>query len=381
MSRGEKILIAPGALDCNRGDQALVWEAISCVRKASPGSEVAIMADCHDDPEDPQTRQTRKLRVGVLPMLLPNPRRAAGTDKGEIIDSGWSLVKMMIRAVRDIQQMGLLLLWPGNRRLARWLLGKDRYTTYSFVRDCRAVVVKGGGYIYAYRGLRWNYFIVFGLYPLMFAQRCGVKVVVLPNSFGPFRTRWSRWLARRTLGRCTVLTAREPKSQDLLESLVEGKSQLFPDMAFGLAPADAEWAKAELARWGVSVGEGEYVGVTMRPWRFPNARDPKLMYTRYVQAFARLLEHLVSSGYKPLLFAHVIGPHAHEDDRIALNDVVKVTSAAERVVLEPIPITDFRGSARAEARGSPSQQPGRGYEHAEARGSPGFRDVLLVYGD
>jgi colanic acid/amylovoran biosynthesis protein len=331
MMQRKKFLIGPAALDCNRGDQALLWQAIDVVRQASPGCEVAVMADVYDEPEDSQTRQTRKLGLRIMAMLLPNPRRSATPGKQEVIDSGWSLVKMKFRAVLDLVQMLVLLVLPRNRRLARLLLGKDRYQTYQYLRDCNALVIKGGGYIYAYHGLRWVYYIWFGLFPLMLAQRCGVSVVVMPNSLGPFDSRWGRFLARRVLGRCKVLTIRESESFNFFNTILPGKAKLYPDMAFGLTPEDPDWAKAQLVHHNVPLFKKKCVGITMRPWRFPNARKPQENYRNYIQAFAKFIEYLLVHGYVPVLYAHVIGPHSHEDDRIALRDTLEVISAADRV--------------------------------------------------
>jgi colanic acid/amylovoran biosynthesis protein len=332
MSSRKKFLIGPAALDCNRGDQALVWEAINIICQASPDCEIAIMSHIYDDPEDMQSRQMRKLGIDVLPSLLPNPRRASTKGKREVIDSGWSLVKMEIRAILDFIQMQSLLIFWRSHKLVKFLLGEDRYKTYEFLQDCDAMVIKGGGYIYAYRGLRWAYYIWFGLFPLMLAQKFGVKVIILPNSFGPFDTRWGRWLARRVLSRCEVVTARESKSFEVLNAVVPGKVKLFPDMGFNLEPADSEWAKRELISHGVPLGKKPCVGITMRPWRFPNAEDPQARYRNYIRAFTELCEYLLKKGYAPVLYAHVIGPHAHENDRIALKDVLKEISQAGQVV-------------------------------------------------
>jgi len=181
-----KVLVAPGALDCNRGDQALLWEAFDTVRAACPECEIGVMSDGWEDPDDPQTRQTRRLGITVLPMLLPNPRRAILSGKREILDTGFSLWRMRARAVLDFVTMAFLLFAPRVRWWARRLLGKERFRAYEFLRDSAAVVVKGGGFAYAHWGLRWAYYLWFGLFPLHLARRCDVPVLVLPNSFGPF---------------------------------------------------------------------------------------------------------------------------------------------------------------------------------------------------
>ena len=333
MEKKGTFLVGPGAFDCNRGDQALLWLCIDSIRQARPGSTVAVMAEGFDDPDDPQTRQTRQRGLPILPVLLANPRRATSGKDRQIVDTGWSLRKMQLQAIADFFQAVLLLAFPRSRWLARRLMGPERVKTYDYMRSCDALVIKGGGWMYAYPGLRWAYFIWFGLAQLLLAMRRGVDVIILPNSFGPFETRWSRFLARRVLKRCKLVTAREPESLEAMERLLPGKAKLFPDMAFGLESADADWAKAELIRQDVPLGEKPCVGVTMRPWRFPRAKDPTAMYRKYIQAFAALLEHLQAKGFTPILFAHVIGPHAHEDDRIALRDVLEAAGGKAGAVL------------------------------------------------
>lgn len=327
-----KFLVGTAALDCNRGDEALMWTCFEAIRRAWPGARLSVVADVHDDPEDPQTRQTRRLGVGILPVLLPNPRRAAVKGKREIRDTGWSLIRMQLRAILDFLEMLLLLAFPRRRGLARRLLGEDRFGTYEYLSDCEALVIKGGGWMYAYRGLRWAYYIWFGLAPLMMAARLGAKVLILPNSYGPFETRWSRWLTRRALGMIDLVTAREPESFRTIRRIAPGEVHLSADMAFGLEPAGREWARHELRSHGVPFGEKPCVGVTMRPWRFPNSPDPAAAYERYVRAFAELLEYLLEKGCTPVLFAHSIGPHAHEDDRVALRDLMEVSAVADRVI-------------------------------------------------
>lgn len=331
MPDNKKFLICPGALDCNRGDQALAWEAIDLLREVSHNCEIAIMSDSYDDPNDSQSRQTRKRNIAIIPPILFNPRRVASKKKYEVIDSGWSLAKMKLRALADAIQISLLLLLAKNRIWARLLLSKPQYRTYTYLRSCRALVVKGGGYIYSYRGLRWAYYILFGLFPIMLAQRCGIKVIILPNSFGPFETRWSRWLVRLVLGRCELIAAREYKSYDVLNTLIPDKAKLFPDMAFVLKPDKTTWAKKELMGYGIPLGEKKCVGITMRPWRFPNAENPQEKYANYIQTFAKFMEHLLQIGFMPVLFAHTTGPGAHENDTIALKDALHTMFLAEQI--------------------------------------------------
>jgi len=328
-----KIMIAPSSLDCNKGDQALMRQAVEVIRSADDSCELGIMAEGSSGDDNAQVRQTRRLGVKIFSTVLPHPRRVAGEGVREILDSGWSLWKMRFRAVLDFFQSLLLLLFSRHPLLIRCLLGKERFRTYNYLRSCRALVVRGGGFIYAHGGIYWAYFIWFSLFNLALAHRCGVPVIVLPNSFGPFVTRWSRWWTGRVLGRCRIVTAREPVSRDVFKHAIHGQPLLFPDMAFGLEPAAASWARSELGKLGVPLGQRPCIGVTMRPWRFPGSKDPRAKYESYLRAFVSFLEYAVARGYAPVLFAHSVGPHAHEDDRLALDAAMKSSSVVDELIL------------------------------------------------
>ena len=322
MSEKYKVLIGPSALDCNRGDQTLVWMAIEEIRNTWPDCQIAIMSNGYEDPNDNQSCQTKQLGIKVLPPLLPNPRRATGKSDDEIIDTGFSLIKMQLRAILDFFQMFLLLHLPDTKGIARLFLGKQRYETYKYLKQCKAFVLKGGGYIYSYVGLKWQYYIWFGLFPIRMALKYGIKVIILPNSFGPFDSRFGKRLAKKVLRSCDFVASREKKSYETISNLIQEKAKVYPDMGFALETDDIEWARSTLLEKGVPLGQKKCVGITMRPWRFPNDADPGKKYKAYIKVFADLIKYLIDNDYAPVLFAHVIGPHAHEDDRIALKDVI-----------------------------------------------------------
>jgi len=305
--------------------------AVELLRSIDGRCELAVTVNKGSDDNLDQVRTTRRLGVKVLPSIISHPSRGINKDQRQVIDSGWIMWKMRLRAAGDLIQ-SLLLLLPSSSLFSRPLLGKECNRSYNYLRRCDAVVVRGGGFIYAHNGLYWAYFLWFALFPLLLAQRCGVPVIILPNSFGPFGSRWSRRLTGKITRACKIIIAREPLSLDILKQIQTGQPLIFPDMAFELLPADASWALSELKSQGVAVGEKICVGITMRPWRFPLSKTPLERFAAYLEAFAAFLEYLITRGYKPILFAHSSGPHSHEDDRIALKAALKLSSAGEDVL-------------------------------------------------
>ena len=63
--------------------------------------------------------------------------------------------------------------------------------------------------------------------------------------------------------------------------------------------------------------------MTARPYRFGGSSNADNMYVKYINSYVQLITHLLSKSYGVTLFAHTIGPSTHEDDRIAIRDIVE----------------------------------------------------------
>ncbi len=76
--------------------------------------------------------------------------------------------------------------------------------------------------------------------------------------------------------------------------------------------------------------EKKIIGITLRPYRFPNSPDPQKRYESYVAELATFVEYLTNEGHHVVFSAHTLGPSSHEDDRIALKDVMNRLSDATK---------------------------------------------------
>jgi len=317
----KRVLIIPGSVDCNRGDQALVWTAIDLIKDAFNGNvDIGLLTEAEDFATSPCSSQTHRRGYAFWPMIIDNPNRVLKSQGASFQHNRFSKLRVMLCAALDFLHYSAVLglaRWPACVKL---LLGQAKYKTYRQIRQSDVVVIKGGGFMYAYRSRTYAYYLWYVCYHTLLAQRLGVPVVILPNSFGPFETPLSRRFITRLLKRCALVTTRECLSQQVLDDLIPNQAQPFPDMAFMLkVPQELRlWAQQELESKGVSV-TGRAVGITMRPWRFPGHSDPKAAYEAYLNAMAEFVRLVRKLGLQPVLFAHVRGPGAHEMDRTALD--------------------------------------------------------------
>jgi len=152
----------------------------------------------------------------------------------------------------------------------------------------------------------------------MLAQRLGKRVVIFPNSFGPFLGNIEKHIIRKVLNKCDLIFAREDISRRYLQDLLDREVHYAPDLGFSISSRkNMQFDDDLLPKLRTKVA------VTMRPYRFPEYSDGDKRYQRYIDEMFLLSKSLIEKGYHPVYVAHTIGPSAHEDDRIALNEVIE----------------------------------------------------------
>ena len=315
----------PGCTDANKGDQALIWETIESIKAAGGIDEVVLIGSA--EMSDQCEQQTRALGYEVVSNILRHPRRGRNRPEDKVKEGLVSLVLMMINSLIDLTRSQLFLLLAPFPAFARLLLGAEQRKAYSAYLDARAVFVKGGGFIHAYGGLNAPYQIWYLLFPIRLAQRLKKPVLVLPNSFGPFIGLGVRRQVRNVLSKCAFVCARESVSAKALGALLGREVPVFPDLGYFLSPSTRETGLRICEEFGVPIGEKRCVGFTVRPYRFPGCADPVLMYDKYIDALAALLRHVESLGYHSVLITQVSGPSAHENDALAISDLMKRASS------------------------------------------------------
>lgn len=319
----KKILIIPGNTDLNRGDQALVWESVHLAEDIYGKDNVLcmLMSDLDGPDAQMQNRQTAQLGFQFVNTLIKHPgRKFAKKMEDSKAYSKMTLVQWGLQAVRDYLHTRLLLFDLGIvRKIGEIWLSKKEKGTLNKLKECDAVFVKGGGFIHSYGGITDPYFIYYLTYHIRLAEAYGKDVFLLPNSIGPLKNRIAKRIALKALRRCSLLTVRENISKDFL--MREGvDAKLYPDLGFFLKPSDTDM-RAYLSSKGVPLNQKKVV-VTLRPYRFQGYDNSDKLFTKYINAFVTFVKYLSEKGYHITFTAHTLGPSSHEDDRIAIKEVL-----------------------------------------------------------
>ncbi|HID23293.1 MAG TPA: hypothetical protein EYP14_12945, partial [Planctomycetaceae bacterium] len=153
-----------------------------------------------------------------------------------------------------------------------------------------------------------------------FAYYLRKPVVLYNQSIGPFAWTGGVAAARRILGNCVAVIAREEISVRLARHLVGNKAVLADDAAFSLPSSPCD-----LARHGIRPGRPR-VGLTVRAWADTAEQD---RYEREMAAFVSRILHADPEA-RVYLMPQVIFAELGDDDRIVSRRVRSSVAADVR---------------------------------------------------
>jgi len=184
----------------------------------------------------------------------------------------------------------------GTRTILRRDLGRRRGPIKRLLGDYDLVLDSGAGDSFA-DIYGWRRLLV-----LTYVQRTAAKlripIIMGPQTIGPMRSRFARWLARRSLRGMTAILARDPASATFAASLGYPADETVTDVVFALpSPPPAQQRDV-------------LVNISGLLW-FGNDHGDSARYRNEVRA---LVDGLIADGRSVTLLAHVIdSPRGHDD--------------------------------------------------------------------
>lgn len=282
-----KLVIVNAFGRSNRGDSVLLDECIGQLRLVYPDAQIAGVV--FEGIEDARA---------VHPSVAWSER--IGSTK-----NGNGIANSKAKALFYLFMAWIAALAPRSG-FDRFLPPNQR-KTLAAIRNADTVISAPGGYIH---DTNLAYFIA--LFHIHLGTALGKTVVLAPQSIGPIEGWFSRWVARRVLGKVPYICARESYSFDFLtKELGFPASRIFRagDSAFwnDEVERDSAMIDREYAKLGVQPGQAVF-GITVVDWSFPRSGDPKAAREAYVAALARIADH-ITQAYQliPVIFNQVSG--------------------------------------------------------------------------
>lgn len=188
----------------------------------------------------------------------------------------------------------------GIRAIDRW----DKAALRRELQDAALFASGGGSLLQDVTSVRSVYYYTS---LVRTAQRAGVPTIVLAQGLGPLNKGISRWLARRALADCRLLSWRDSESLALAQRIGLGGT---PDMQ--VCDPVLLWRPEGCAPY--TAGEGSRVALALRPWRDLD-----------VAAAVRLAELLQADGREVVLLPF----HRGEDEKLAAEINGRLSQKAE----------------------------------------------------
>lgn len=274
------------------------------IRVARPGCKITLQSVYSEsDPDfDFHHRFVRRMGVRVEQMAVPSPY--VDTAGHNTFRNLIALRNLMASAAAELL---VRILPPLDKFFEKQAIALDS------IKRSNIVFLKGGQYIYNdQRGVRALLYLWRILHPIYVSHSLGRPVVMLGQSVGPLVDTRGRNMTSRALALCKLLVVREKKSEALLGELgLQHITELAPDLAFLIEPARPD-AFDSVAR---QLEEGNWLGVTVVNWSFPDANDPRSKRDAYIRDLAEVAGRVYArNGLRIALFPQVTVQHHGESD-------------------------------------------------------------------
>jgi polysaccharide pyruvyl transferase WcaK-like protein len=199
--------------------------------------------------------------------------------------------------------------------------------------DADVVLNTGGDVLTEDYGFPFSHFV-----NLLFAILLDKPVVICAESIGPFKGRWTRFIAKFVFNRTKLITLREERSLKHLQAIGVNKPPIYvtADVAFILEPAPSLRIKEILAKEGIDEYRpliGISVSKIISNYGFPELKSREDKYNEYVKLMSKVIDYLVDTLNVTIVFVpHVIGPGEGNDDRSVADDICKLIKNKDKIV-------------------------------------------------
>lgn len=270
----KKIIIVSVHSSKNAGDYALLSQTIHYLKVTFPKATFAIVANW------PLEQEWSSLNV-------------------EVIASPWWLLRIWDKKLKPRRQVlaflfSFLFLGIYLTKL-NWLINllipKDWLSLYEGIRTADMVVGVSGNQLFSSGKFGWPIPVI-GL-PICLGKLFKKKVIIFPQSIGPFSTKFEKILVGYLYEGLTKVFIRDHKSLELTRELhiLKSKPSFMFDPAFTLPAASEERAKAILEPFGYKA-EGIHVGLTVIA-AMPSYLNKQVIH-QYYYSIAEVIKRLIA---------------------------------------------------------------------------------------
>jgi colanic acid/amylovoran biosynthesis protein len=215
-----------------------------------------------------------------------------------------------------VETMLLVMVYRLAGQRALWLAPLRHRPLLAAYFTADLVVSSAGNFLYT--SGRGGLTFVVAIYSMLFAWFSGKPLYTMPQTIGPLKRGWERWLVRLAANRARWVFVRDSFSLVELEHLQlrHNRFTAVPDLAFAFPHCPPEMGMRLLAEYGLSLpATRPLLGVTLMNW---GAQNPAFgNQAGYETAVAHVIRTFATTQQGQIvLFSQVCGPTMAEDDRV-----------------------------------------------------------------
>ena len=323
-SKKEIALIIPTCTDLNRGDQALVLETKKVIDKIEKNNICYMMSTG-------ETIQCENYGLRKFSDILKHPSRfdkkSSNVKYGIFLKIRWGIIALFDYITSS------LLLHNFTRNIISVFLPSETKKSINLYKNAKYIFVKGGGFLHDYSGgLIGRYTMYYQTFHIRLAIKMKKKVYIMPNSFGPFKSKSNIRLINKIMNQCQFVSARESISASNKTNTLNREIDLYPDLAFFLHNEEKnEKVNNLLLNLGINEKKDDIIAITVRPYRFYSYENPEQKYYDYKLGFVKFISYLQNKKYKILLVVHTRAENDHENDERCIDEILEMIDDKKNV--------------------------------------------------
>jgi len=306
-SRRVKIGLIGATLETpNLGVSVLATGAVGCVRSAFPESDVFFLDYAREG-------SARMVATGQGPVPVP------------LVNMRFSKKVWLSNNLSTLLLAAVVLRVLPSRRLRKWMTRRNLCLREICSADLLGAVAGGDSFSDLYGWVRFLYVAL----PQVLVLLLGKRLVLLPQTYGPFQRRWTRSLAAWIVSRAERAWCRDHRSLAELKSNLasheEAEKAFCYDMGFGIDSLAPECLAVE-GIYPVGSKQTRLLGMNISGLLYRNGYSGKnefKMLSNYVQLVHAVIDLLLASPETTLILVpHVYGEgEDSESDALACEQV------------------------------------------------------------
>lgn len=268
------ILIIEAYTDANIGSGALIENSVKLIKKQFPHADISILAHC-------PSAVAEFIHLPTYPEVFRLP---LGLSRRTQL--GWLIMNLTWMWIHFIVRVLSLPI-------------SDRVYTFSCERQASLQAIKRSDLCISIGAERINdnFYLAlpFSLFTLWMVKSYRKKLVLFPQTIGPFHFNLSTFFAKKVLKKCDRVYARDTRSKSILETMgVSPKKSFFvPDIAIMQEPCEVDTVKEGIFRAEGIPSGSPISGISVMEWSYFKTPPGASNYHEYKRIVAEAVDYLI----------------------------------------------------------------------------------------